>query len=99
MGKAEPGDKTLLDALIPFHEALDAEPAQGPATAWSRAAAQARAAAAATAELRPRVGRARPLAERSVGHADPGATSLALILNAVADPQVRTAVADSQEAR
>ncbi|MEE6282821.1 dihydroxyacetone kinase family protein [Georgenia sp. MJ170] len=83
IGRAEVGDKTLLDALVPFHAALLADPARDLATAWSRAAAAARAAAGATAELRPRTGRARPLADRSVGHADPGATSLALVLSAV----------------
>ncbi|WP_329812732.1 DAK2 domain-containing protein, partial [Streptomyces sp. GSL17-113] len=45
----------------------------------------ARTAAEATAELRPRLGRARPLAERSIGTPDPGATSLAMVLGAVAD--------------
>ena len=42
-------------------------------------------AAAATAALRPRKGRARPLAERSVGSPDPGAVSFALIVTALAD--------------
>ncbi|WP_415853111.1 DAK2 domain-containing protein, partial [Streptomyces albus] len=39
----------------------------------------------ATAAMRPRLGRARPLAERSVGTPDPGATSLAMVLGAVAE--------------
>jgi len=95
-GRAELGDKTLLDALAPFHEALGTASAPDLVTAWSDAARRARAAAAATAELRPRVGRARPLAERSVGHADPGATSLALILTAVTDP--RAAAVEHREA-
>ncbi|WP_413452442.1 dihydroxyacetone kinase family protein [Georgenia phoenicis] len=85
VGRAELGDKTMLDALVPFHTALLADPARDLPAAWSRAASAARDAARGTAELRPRVGRARPLAERSVGHPDPGATSLALVLAAVVD--------------
>jgi dihydroxyacetone kinase len=48
------------------------------------AAAAATAAATQTASLRPALGRARPLAERSLGHPDAGATSLALIAEAIA---------------
>jgi dihydroxyacetone kinase len=49
------------------------------AAAWTAAAVEATAAAASTAGLRPRLGRARPLAEKSVGTPDPGATSLAMV--------------------
>ncbi|NNG89110.1 DAK2 domain-containing protein, partial [Streptomyces cacaoi] len=52
---------------------------------FAAAAREARTAAETTAQLRPRLGRARPLAERSVGTPDPGATSLATVLNTVAD--------------
>ncbi|MYW72720.1 DAK2 domain-containing protein, partial [Pseudonocardia sp. SID8383] len=52
---------------------------------WTAAAATATTAAGATADLRPRIGRARPLAEKSVGTPDAGATSLGLIVTAVAD--------------
>jgi dihydroxyacetone kinase len=85
LGRAEPGDKTMLDALGPFHDALAAA-ARGtdPVDAWTTATAAADRAAQATADLRPRVGRARPLAEQSVGTPDPGAVSLALIAAAVA---------------
>lgn len=81
-GKAHVGDKTLIDALAPFADALDARVAAGDGLrdAWSAAAVVADEAARATADLTPRIGRARPLAERSVGHPDPGAVSLALIL-------------------
>ena len=41
--------------------------------------------AQATADLSPRIGRARPLAEKSVGHADPGAVSLSMILTVIGD--------------
>ena len=51
--------------------------------AWQSAAEACRTAAKATAALTPKIGRARPLAERSVGTPDPGAISLALIVTAV----------------
>lgn len=81
LGKAEPGDKTMVDALLPFTETFSRLVSEGgdPSRAWTEAAAAAAAAAEATASLRPRKGRARPLAEKSVGTADPGATSLAMI--------------------
>ncbi|MER0483373.1 dihydroxyacetone kinase family protein [Streptomyces sp. Edi2] len=86
LGKAEPGDKTLVDALQPFVTAFTRRLAEGgPVTgAFAEAAADARTAAEATAGLRPRLGRARPLAERSLGTPDPGAISLAMVLEAVA---------------
>lgn len=75
------GDKSLLDALFPFvdtlREAVDA--GTGLAQAWRAAADRCSEAARATADLVPRVGRARPLADRSAGTPDPGATSLAMI--------------------
>jgi len=81
LGKADLGDKTMVDALFPFAETLRklvAEGAEAP-DAWAAAALVAVKAAEATASLRPLKGRARPLAEKSVGTADPGATSLAMI--------------------
>ena len=87
LGGAAPGDKTMLDALLPFVEELERRVAEGEPwqQAWAAAADVATEAAAATAELRPRVGRARPLAERSVGTPDAGATSLAMCAHTVAD--------------
>ncbi|GAB3694282.1 dihydroxyacetone kinase family protein [Saccharopolyspora tripterygii] len=87
LGRAELGDKTLVDALVPFVDELRAavEEGIGGGAAWRRAAAASTEAAAATAQLRPRTGRARPLAERSVGTPDPGATSLALVLTRVGE--------------
>lgn len=81
LGKAERGDKTMVDALLPFAGTFSRLVAEGgnPAAAWTEAAAAATAAAESTASLRPLKGRARPLAEKSVGTADPGATSLAMI--------------------
>jgi dihydroxyacetone kinase len=55
------------------------------ASAWANAAAESERAAQATASLRPRVGRARPLADRSVGTPDAGAVSMALCLRTVAE--------------
>ena len=85
LGGAKPGDKTLVDALEPFATTLQQEVGRGQplGEAWQAAAEAATRAAEATAQMLPRLGRARPLAERSKGHADPGATSLALCLRAV----------------
>jgi dihydroxyacetone kinase len=85
--KASLGDKTMLDALFPFVDALVAAVDGGTplAQAWRDAASTATEAAQATASLTPKIGRARPLAERSVGTPDPGAISLALIVTAIGD--------------
>ena len=82
LGKAKLRDKTMLDALVPFVDTLDEQIAAGASLtqAWITAADAAEQAAQATADLRPQVGRARPLAERSVGTPDAGAVSLALCL-------------------
>ncbi|WP_039789922.1 DAK2 domain-containing protein, partial [Actinoalloteichus spitiensis] len=82
LGGAAVGDKTMLDALVPAVEAL--ERGAGGAAAWTAAAEAATRAAEETAELVPRVGRARPLAERSVGTPDAGAVSMALVVRTVA---------------
>lgn len=86
-GKASVGDKTLLDALIPFAEKLESEVASGKSIseAWSAASTVAMEAARATAQLLPKIGRARPHAEKSLGHPDPGAISFAYITNAVGE--------------
>ncbi|MDP4332698.1 dihydroxyacetone kinase family protein [Curtobacterium sp. A7_M15] len=83
---AVPGDKTMVDALVPFHEALRSRVADGAplAEAWRAAVSAAQEAADGTAELLPRKGRARTHAEHAVGTADPGAVSFALIVAAVA---------------
>ncbi|MGP4030475.1 dihydroxyacetone kinase family protein [Pseudarthrobacter sp. 1C304] len=83
LGGAEVGDKTMVDALVPFTEsfALLASAGSPSAQAWAEAAAAAAAAAEGTAALRPRKGRARPLAEKSLGTPDPGATSLAMVFD------------------
>ncbi|GGU58810.1 dihydroxyacetone kinase family protein [Streptomyces daghestanicus] len=85
LGGAEVGDKTMVDVLVPFAAALTGAVAAGDGltAAWDRAATAAAGAAAATADLLPRKGRARPHAERSLGTPDAGAHSLALITRAV----------------
>jgi dihydroxyacetone kinase len=85
--KAELVDKTMLDALFPFVDTLVGQVAAGAsiADAWRAAADACRTAAEATASLVPKIGRARPLAERSVGTPDPGAVSLGLIVTAIGD--------------
>ncbi|MDM7890809.1 dihydroxyacetone kinase family protein [Curtobacterium caseinilyticum] len=87
LGGASRGDKTLLDALLPFVEALRSSVDDGAdlAEAWQAAAGVAVEQAAATADLRPRVGRARPLAEKSVGTPDAGATSMGMVLTRVGE--------------
>ncbi|RZQ60566.1 dihydroxyacetone kinase family protein [Amycolatopsis suaedae] len=86
LGGAQPGDKTMLDAIGPFADTLRDQVTAGadPAAAWTAAAERATAAAAATADLLPARGRAARLARRSLGHPDPGATSFALLVTAVA---------------
>ncbi len=86
-GRAEPGDKTMLDALIPAAEGLRAAAEAGESVESSllRAAALARAGAEATKGMRARAGRAKAYAEASVGHPDAGATSSAILLSALAD--------------
>ncbi|UPT40219.1 MULTISPECIES: dihydroxyacetone kinase subunit DhaL [Streptomyces] len=76
LGGAQAGDKTMLDALLPAAEAL--------ATSFDGAANAARAGAEATVPLQARKGRASYLGERSIGHQDPGATSSALLVEALA---------------
>jgi dihydroxyacetone kinase len=81
LGRARVGDKTLVDSLVPFVDILAAQTAAGQslAEAWKAAADASDAAAQATASLTPRLGRARPLAQRSVGHPDAGAISLSMV--------------------
>ncbi|WP_433875676.1 dihydroxyacetone kinase subunit DhaL [Sinomonas atrocyanea] len=79
-GKAEPGDKTMVDAWTPAVDAAGSG-ADGQA-ALSAAADAAEAGAQATKPLVARKGRASYLGQRSAGHLDPGAVSTALILRA-----------------
>jgi dihydroxyacetone kinase len=98
LGGASPGDKTMLDAMLPFVEELQRRVTEGESwqTSWRAAAEKAADAARATADMRPKVGRARPLAERSVGTPDAGATSLAMIAHTVADCFARKSEGETQ---
>jgi dihydroxyacetone kinase-like protein len=86
-GKAEPNDKTMVDALIPARDALAAAVAAGEpfADALHASAAAAEEGMKATIPLVARKGRASYLGERSAGHQDPGATSSWLLLKTAAD--------------
>ena len=87
LGKAVPGEKTMLDALAPALAAGRTSSAGGAdaATVFAAMAEAGEAGAAATIPLLATKGRASYLGERSVGHQDPGATSAALLLRALAD--------------
>lgn len=83
-GKAELGDKTMVDALIPACSALRAAAPSGVAAALAAAGAAAAEAAERTAELVPRTGRASWMGERSKGHQDGGCRLVAIALTAAA---------------
>jgi phosphoenolpyruvate---glycerone phosphotransferase subunit DhaL len=85
LGAAQPGDKTMVDALGPAIDALESaleagEPLEAALAAATEAADNG---ARATVPLQARKGRASYLGERSIGHQDPGATSAALIMAAL----------------
>src|ERR671934_485961 len=86
-GKAEPGDKTMIDALIPGRDALKAALAEGSTfeEALRRSADAAGQGMRDTVPLVAKKGRASYLGERSAGHQDPGATSSQLLLEAAAE--------------
>ncbi|MFD5160703.1 dihydroxyacetone kinase subunit DhaL [Streptomyces hawaiiensis] len=77
LGGAAPGDKTMIDALVPAVDAL------GDSFAAARTAAEE--GAVATTPLQARKGRASYVGERSIGHQDPGATSAALLIAGLAE--------------
>ena len=92
LGRAAPGEKTMLDALVPALAALRATPAAATLPeAVARAAHAAEVGALATVPLVARKGRASYLGERSIGHEDPGAASSALLVRCLAE-----AVAESR---
>mgnify|MGYP001248376301 CR=1 FL=1 len=77
LGGAARGDKTMLDALLPAADGLD--------ESFEAAREAAEQGAQATIPLQARKGRASYLGERSIGHQDPGATSAALLIAALAE--------------
>jgi dihydroxyacetone kinase len=84
LGQAEPGDKTVVDTLLPFGEALDGAVAGGAglAEAWAAALPAAERGMRATTAMVSKRGRASRLGERSRGHQDAGATSMFYVLRA-----------------
>lgn len=85
-GKAQPGDRTMLDALVPVLEALQgaAEGGEGPQAAAAAAAEAARTGAESTRLMEAKVGRASWIPERAKGNVDGGAQAVAVIAEAVA---------------
>jgi dihydroxyacetone kinase-like protein len=83
-GKAQAGDKTMCDSVIPAVEAFEREVARGATLAQALGAADAGAQTGrdATASMVARKGRASYLGDRSLGHADAGATSAAMLFHA-----------------
>ncbi|PNG20191.1 dihydroxyacetone kinase subunit DhaL [Streptomyces cahuitamycinicus] len=77
LGGAAPGDKTMIDALVPAVDALD--------DSFTAARTAAEEGAVATTPLQARKGRASYVGERSIGHQDPGATSAALLVAGLAE--------------
>ena len=87
LGGARLGDRTMLDALVPFEQKFSRSLENGDswAAALRHAASAAEEGAKATARMMPRRGRSSYLGERSLGYADPGAEAVALWLRAVAE--------------
>lgn len=85
LGKAQVGDKTMIDVLTPALAALHPKNGETIAAALDRAVKKAQEAAEGTIPLIARKGRASYLGERSAGHKDPGAASSVLLLTALAD--------------
>jgi dihydroxyacetone kinase-like protein len=89
LGSAAPGDKTMIDALVPAADALR--------DSFAAARSAAEEGALATTPLQARKGRASYLCERSIGHQDPGATSAALLIAALADTAQAPAASEAAD--
>jgi dihydroxyacetone kinase len=85
LGGAMPGDRTMLDALLPFATELNAAVQKGSETSEALAAAvkAAEAGAESTSSMVPRRGRASYLGTRVIGHPDPGAVAVSIWLRAI----------------
>jgi D-erythrulose 4-kinase len=85
-GKAQVGDKTMIDAVVPFADDLarGVDAGRSLREAWQHAATVADEAAQQTAQLAAKLGRARSHGEKSIGTPDPGAVSFALVCTTVA---------------
>lgn len=86
MGGAKVGDKTMVDAIIPFAEGIEKrlDSADPLAAVWAAAAAEVQTAAEATANISAQKGRARTHGDASIGAPDPGAISFSLLMRAAA---------------
>ncbi|WP_158921041.1 dihydroxyacetone kinase family protein [Acidisphaera sp. S103] len=86
LGGAKRGDRSMLDALEPAHEAFSAAVAEGATLpeSWKRALAAAEEGTAATAAMHPRVGRAAYLGDRAIGAPDAGATAVVVWMRGIA---------------
>ncbi len=89
-GKAQQGDKTMIDALIPGVDAFESMVQKGNSMteALKQAVVAAEKGMENTTSMVARKGRASYLGERSIGHQDPGATSMYLILKALYDSTI-----------
>jgi D-erythrulose 4-kinase len=95
-GKAQVGDKTMVDAVVPFVDDLGQGVAAGRSLreSWQHAAEVAEEAARGTADLAAKIGRARAHGDKSIGTPDPGAVSFALVATTVAGELARAADGD-----
>jgi dihydroxyacetone kinase len=94
LGKAQLGDKTMLDTLIPFTDAFGAQASDGATipAAWAGALDAARAGMESTRDMVAARGRSAVLKERSLGTQDPGATSVYYVLRAVGEVLAKACV-------
>jgi triose/dihydroxyacetone kinase / FAD-AMP lyase (cyclizing) len=84
LGGANPGDRTMLDALYPFVNTLKQQNEATPKAVWAAVEA-AEQGAAATAQMKPKLGRSSYLGDRVLGHPDPGARAVSIWLRAVTE--------------
>lgn len=83
--KAQPGDKTMMDALVPAVEAIENSPSTDIAEILAAGAAAAAEGAAKTVDMKANFGRARNYGDKSIGHADSGASSWACMFASFAE--------------
>jgi dihydroxyacetone kinase-like protein len=94
VGEAQIGDRTLVDALAPAVAALREQP--GDAEAMVRASVDG---ALGTAGIRARRGRSSYVGDKALGHPDPGAVGIALLLTVLAEPVLGAAVPERERTR
>ena len=85
LGKAKPGDKTMVDALHGAKESGEANKAQPLIESFNEVANGAEAGMEKTKDMIATMGRAKTLGEKSIGHPDPGAVSVSLIFRTMSD--------------